>query len=176
MVTMTDEARIEETPTGRQPADDGWYVMNLAEIGWRAIEGAGIYCDFSPRSPMLGIGVHVLHPGEPNARYHFEHDEQEDFLVLHGEVLLVVEGEERRLKQWDVFHCPPGTAHITIGAGDGPCAILMAGTRGRRGVTYPVDPVAARHGASVEVETDEPAEAYAGDPANLPAASPWPLA
>ena len=36
----------------------------------------------------------MLDPGEPMAMYHWETD-QEDFLVLSGEPLLIVEGEER---------------------------------------------------------------------------------
>jgi uncharacterized cupin superfamily protein len=82
--------------------------------------------------------------------------------VLSGECIAVVEGEERRMGQWDYLHCPPGTNHITVGAGDGPCAILMVGTRtsGRR-IHHRVDPAAARHGASVQSDTDSPREAYA---------------
>ena len=173
------EARIDDTPTGRVPADDGWFILNLADIAWESIEGGGTWCSFeSPhaRSPLLGIGVHVVHPGEPSALYHAESN-QEGFLVLSGECVAVVEGQERRLRQWDYLHCPPGTAHITVGAGDGPCAILMVGTRSpQRTLHYPVDAAAAKHGASVEVATDSPREAYAGRPPILPARSPWPLA
>ena len=81
------------------------------------------------------------------------------------------------MKQWDYLHCPPGTAHITIGAGDGPCALLMVGTRAPDStINYPVEPAAARHGASVEVATSSPKEAYARRPPIEPAPSPWPLA
>ena len=64
------EASIEQTDTGLQPADDGWFILNLADIGWRTIPGNGTWCIFeSPGSPSptLGIGVHVLAPGEPPA-------------------------------------------------------------------------------------------------------------
>jgi uncharacterized cupin superfamily protein len=122
---------------------------------------------------MLGIGVHVLQPGEANGKYHHE-DDEESFLVLRGECLLIVEGEERRLRQWDVFHCPPGTAHITVGAGDGPCAILMVGTRTAGGTTtYPPNAVAARHGAAVPEETTDSRVAYADRPPIERAPSPW---
>ena len=105
--------------------------------------------------------IHVLPPGEPNGCYHSE-SQQEDFLVLSGECILIVEGEERRLKQWDFFHSPAGTEHIFVGAGDGPCAIFMCGSRtGEWTVRYPVSDVAAKHGASVEQETTSPDEAYA---------------
>jgi quercetin dioxygenase-like cupin family protein len=172
------EARIDEKALGRLPADDGWWVLNLDEIVWDAAAGNGIFCVFeSPAapSPVLGIGVHVLQPGEANGMYHAEAT-QEGFLVLHGECLLIVEGEERRMRRWDYFHCPPGTAHITVGAGDGPCALLMVGTReAGRPIHYPVEPLAAPYGASVATATDSPREAYAGAAPLVPARSPWPL-
>jgi quercetin dioxygenase-like cupin family protein len=175
---VPDEAKLERTETGLVPADDGWFVLNLADIGWERVAGGGTWCSFespSSRSPLLGIGVHVLWPGETPGFYHAESN-QEGFLVLSGECIAVVEGEERRLRQWDYLHCPPGTAHITIGAGDGPCAIMMVGTRSPdRTLHYLVEPAAAKHGASVEVATDSPRVAYAGRPPIEPAPSPWPL-
>jgi quercetin dioxygenase-like cupin family protein len=176
---VPEEAKLERTETGLVPADDGWFVVNLAEIGWDRVEGGGTWCSFeapSSRSPLLGIGVHVLWPGETPGKYHAESN-QEGFLVLSGECIAVVEGEERRMGQWDYLHCPPGTAHITVGAGDGPCALLMVGTRAPDAtIHYPVEPAAARHGASVETATDLPKEAYAGRPPIEGASSPWPLA
>jgi uncharacterized cupin superfamily protein len=173
------EAKIEETEHGLVPADDGWFILNLADIRWATVPGGGTWCMFeSPaaRSPTLGIGVHVLPPGEAPGMYHLE-DQQEGFLVLSGECLAIVEGEERRMRQWDYLHCPPGTAHITIGTGDEPCAILMVGTRASDDrVHYPVEPLAARHGASVAEATDSPREAYAGRLPITPARSPWPPA
>jgi uncharacterized cupin superfamily protein len=107
--------------------------------------------------------------------YHRESD-QEGFLVIAGECLAIVEGQERRMRAWDYLHCPPETTHITLGAGDGPCAILMVGTRSPDDRThYPADPVAAKHGAAVSSPTDDPAEAYAGRPPSAPARSPWPF-
>ena len=67
--------------------------------------------------------MQILQPGQPNCLYHSE-PVQEDFLVLHGECLVILEGEERRLRQWDFVHCPPGAEHVFVGAGDGPCAVL----------------------------------------------------
>jgi uncharacterized cupin superfamily protein len=173
------EAKIEGTETGLQPADDGWWILNASEIGWATVEGTGTWCSFeapSARSPLLGIGIHILWPGDTPGYYHAESN-QEGFLVLSGECLAVVEGQERRMGPWDYLHCPPGTAHITIGAGDGPCAILMVGTRAPDDTTqYIADPVAARHGAAVEVPTDSAREAYRDRPPIRPARSPWPLA
>ena len=172
------EAKIENTETGLQPADDGWWILNARDIGWFNVERGGTWCSFeSPDapSPLLGIGIHILWPGETPGFYHAESN-QEGFLVLSGECLAVVEGEERRMGPWDYLHCPPGTAHITIGAGDGPCAILMVGTRSPgRTIEYTPDPAAARHGAAVAEPTDTPREAYRDRPPIRPAPSPWPL-
>jgi uncharacterized cupin superfamily protein len=172
------EAPIDEGETGKVPAGEGWFILNAADIAWATVERGGAWCVFeSPAapSPTLGIGIHVLWPGDSPGMYHAE-DQQEGFLVLSGECLLIVEGEERRMGQWDYFHCAPGTAHITIGAGDGPCAILMVGTRSPDDVTrYLPEPTAARYGHSVTQETGSAKEAYKGRPPIRPVASPWPL-
>ena len=119
--------------------------------------------------------VCVLPPGEPNALYHTE-GVQEGFLVLPGECTLIVEEEERPLRQWDYFHCPAETHHIIVGAGDGPSAILMLGARPEvETVRYPVSETAAKYGASVAKETDKPDEAYADWPGDFqPVRLPWP--
>jgi uncharacterized cupin superfamily protein len=170
------EAKIEDTDTGKMPADDGWFILNLSEIGWETLPGGGTWCVFeSPaaRSQTLGIGVHILEKGETPGFYH-EENQQEGFLVLSGECIAVVEGEERRMGPWDYLHCPPGTRHITIGAGDKPCAILMVGTRAPDETTlYPVDEVAAKYGAAVEEETDSAEVAYRGRPPFTKVRSPW---
>jgi uncharacterized cupin superfamily protein len=172
------EAKIEETAVGRAPADDGWFILNLQEIAWATVPGGGTWCVFeSPnaRSETLGIGVHVLWPGDTPGYYHAE-SEQEGFLVLSGECIAVVEGEERRMRAWDYLHCPPGTAHITVGAGEGPCAILMVGARRPGAWTrYIPDAAAARHGAAVREESDSSREVYKDRPPTEPARSPWPL-
>jgi uncharacterized cupin superfamily protein len=176
---MTAKARIERTEAGLVPADAGWFVLNLADIAWATVPGGGTWCSFeSPheRSRLLGIGVHVLGAGETPGYYHAESN-QEGFLVLSGECVAVVEGEERRLRQWDYLHCPPGTAHITVGVGEEPCALLMVGTRSEdTRIDYIVEPAAAKHGASVETPSSSPREVYANRPPIEPARSPWPLA
>ena len=173
-----NEAKIEHTDTGRLPADDGWFILNLADISWSTVPDSGVWCQFeSPatRSPTLGVGVHVLAPGEVSARYHAE-NQQEGFLVLSGECLAIVEGEERTLRQWDYLHCPPGTAHVTIGAGAGPCALLMVGTRSPdEKCVYVADATAAKYGAAVAVTTEDTGQAYAGNPPVARTPSPWPL-
>ena len=110
--------------------------------------------------PDTGVNVQIMQPGQPNCRYHRE-QAQEDFLVLYGECVAIVNGEERPLRQWDFLHCPAGTDHVFVGAGDGPCAVLMIGCRCREGLHYPVNELAARYDASVKQPTDDPAEAYA---------------
>jgi uncharacterized cupin superfamily protein len=157
---MTDEAPMADTEAGSEPAGPGWYVVNLRESAYTRCEGFGQY---SPSQAAefaeFGVGVHVLQPGEPNGLYHAEGN-QEAFLVLSGECLLLVEGEERRLGRWDFFHCPAGTRHIFVGAGEGPCAIFMVGTRASRELVYPADPVAIKHGAGVTEEARASKDAY----------------
>ena len=174
------EASSEETPYGRYITSDGWFVLNLADaLAVRNEEKGGAVYPLEPRElPFSDVGVHVriLWPGDPNALYHSE-DAQEGFFVLSGECTLIVEEEERPLRQWDYFHCPAGTLHIMVGAGDGPCAILMIGARPEvETLNYPASEVAAKFGASAAKGTDDPDEAYADWPGDyLPMRLPWPL-
>jgi uncharacterized cupin superfamily protein len=111
--------------------------------------------------------VNVLEPGRPSGMYHAE-TRQEGFLILAGECLLLIEGEEVRLGAWDFVHCPPGTEHVLVGAGSGPCVYVAVGARaGRPELRYPAAPFAARHGAAVPEETNSPADAYAAFPRRL---------
>ena len=162
------EASADETPYGRYIGSDGWFVLNLADaLAVRNEEKGGATYPLESRDhPFADVGVRVcvLWPGDPNALYHSE-DVQEGFLVLSGECLLIVEDEERTLRQWDYFHCPPETHHVFVGAGDGPCAVLMIGLRpAEETLRYPVSEVAARYGASAARATEDPAEAYADWP------------
>jgi uncharacterized cupin superfamily protein len=140
-----------------------WFVVNVADAPGRKHEKGGAWVRFEDednRFHDFGINVHVLEPGQPNGLYHSE-SVQEDFLVLSGEALAIIDGEERPLRTWDFVHCPAGTPHIFVGAGDRPCAILMVGARRPdRELHYPVNEVAARHGASAREATSDPREAY----------------
>jgi uncharacterized cupin superfamily protein len=169
------EARLEDEGHGLAPSARGWFVVNLADARGRGSEKVGTWTELEPPEAFedYGIGVHVLQPGQANGRYH-EEDNQEDFLVLVGECVVIVEEQERHLKAWDFVHCPRGTRHIFVGAGDGPCAILMVGTR-RPGLLYPVSEVAAHYGASVQEPTTTSRQAYAGDPPHTDVRFPWPL-
>jgi len=160
------------TTNGLVAEGRGWFVLNARDSRWRDGGPLGVYCTFEGRQrfPELGVSVSALEPGQPLAMYHRE-SAQEDFLVVTGECLLIVEGEERRLVAWDLFHCPPGTEHVIVGAGHGPAVILAVGARGRGrsgGVVYRASEVAARFGASVERDTADAREAYAAVNAELP--------
>ena len=173
------EAIAKDTEHGRVVTSDGWFVLNLGDAVAHGNEHAGSYFPLEGeqhRWPEFGANVHVIHPGQPNCFYHQE-SPQEAFLVLHGECILIVEEQERRLQQWDFFHCPSGTRHVFVGAGKGPCAILMIGSRPDSiEIHYPVSEAASRHGASVTTATDRPREAYADWPGPFdPVRYPWPI-
>jgi uncharacterized cupin superfamily protein len=160
------EAPLRETKHGLVADVDGWFVVNARDARWRERESLGRWCDFEGKRPFrqLGFNISVLEPGESIGRYHRE-SHQEDFLVLAGECILVVEEEERRLGPWDFFHSPPGTDHMLVATGDRPAVVVAVGARGgRSGLVYPVSELAAMHGVSVEAETTKPDEAYADLP------------
>jgi uncharacterized cupin superfamily protein len=170
---MIPDAPLEPTETGRVPTEEGWFVLNAREARWLHADGRGARLNFDGETdfPQVGINLFVLAPGEPMGMYHWEAD-QEDFLVLSGEALLIVEGDERPLRQWDFVHCPAETKHIIVGAGDGPCAVLAVGAREHQENAgwggYTVDETALRHGAGVDQETTEAKEAYARLPVREP--------
>jgi uncharacterized cupin superfamily protein len=160
------EATLKETDAGLLPEGEGWFVLNARDAAWWRSDELGQATTFegTPRFAEVGFHVEVLLPGQPNCMYHGESD-QEDFLVVAGECVVILEGEERRLKAWDFVHCPPWAEHVFVGAGDGPCVIVMVGRRTPEGgIVYPVNEVAAKHGASVETETRNGKEAYARFP------------
>jgi uncharacterized cupin superfamily protein len=166
---VVPEAPLEQTESGLAPVGDGWFVLNARDAQWFWSKGGAGSCEFEGEHefPQVGIFLRVLSPGAPMAMYHWEAD-QEGFLVLSGEALLIVEGEERPLRAWDFFHCPRGTNHIVVGAGDAPCVVLSIGAREHQGRpgwgAYTVEEAALRHGAGVEEETTDPAQAYARSP------------
>jgi uncharacterized cupin superfamily protein len=158
---------------------DVFFIANLADAPAFSHPRRATIIDFETeddRWPDTGVNVQVMQPGQPNCRYHSE-PVQEDFLVLHGECTAIIDGAEHRLRQWDFIHCPAGVEHVFVGAGDGPSAMLMIGSRRKDEPHYPVSEVAAKYDASAAEETDVPDEAYSDwalepwEPAN----SPWPL-
>jgi len=171
---MTEEAPLEALDSGLAPLTPGWFVVNARDAAWLTNESFGARCVFEANGAVLrrrpdldvltfaqmGVTLAVVWPGQPSGLYHAESN-QEDFLVLQGECVLVIEGEERRLHAWDFVHCPPGTEHTFVGAGEGPCILLMVGRRtADRDIVYPHSDLARAHGAGVEAETHSPAEAY----------------
>ncbi len=167
---VPDESPLRRTEEGLVPETGGWFVVNAAEARWWDDGPFGWFTRFSGDERFLRVGINlaVLEPGQPNCLYHRE-DEQEDFLVLAGECLLLVEEEERTLRAWDFVHCPPGTDHVFVGAGDAPCVLLLIGSRTPGAeVVYPRSELALRHRAGVEKETDSPDEAYASCPEAAP--------
>jgi uncharacterized cupin superfamily protein len=185
-----EEARLVDTGSGLVPQSAGWFVVNAGETAWLRNDAFGWRSAFEAGGPVLrarpelephgfdqiGIRLQVLEPGKPTGLYHAE-TQQEAFLVLSGECLLLVEEEERRLRAWDFFHCPAGTRHVFVGVEE-PCVILMTGARMPDAtIVYPESDLARSHGAGVEAETDSPHEAYEpfghwqlGDPGD---ALPW---
>jgi hypothetical protein len=125
---MVPEAPLAETPHGRVPAGDGWFVVNAAEARWEVQPGRGATCEF--------------------------------------------EGEERPLRAFDLVHCPAGTAHSIVGAGDASALVLAVGARTRSAGSdwgrYVVDAAAVRHGAGLELETTQARVAYGRFPPGRP--------
>jgi len=175
---VPDEARLAESDAGLVPQGDGWFVVNVADAPWLRNDHFGARTSFEAGGrlvkelpelkqqsfPQVGVTVYVLPPGKPSTMYHAESD-QESFLVLQGECLLIVEGQERQLRAWDFFYCAPYTKHSFVGARDGPCVILMVGARTDDGtILYARDEAALKHGAGIEQDTPSPQEAYARFP------------
>jgi len=169
------EADLEQTDAGLVPKSAGWFVLNARDGRWFDKPGQGHSHpltgsdEYEAESffPMLGMAIRVMQPGEVSTTYHWE-TEQEDFLVLAGEAIAIIEGQERSITQWDFVHCPPETRHAFVGAGDGPCVLLCASSRqfqkdGPWGY-YSVDETAARHNASSPEETQDGSIAYARFP------------
>lgn len=175
--TPVPEASFETTRDGRVPTSDGWFVTNISDT--RALFEAGVqyHAGFESRDCRFaeyGINVQWIYPGHANGKYHLE-DVQESILVLRGTALLIVEDEERPLKEWDFVHFPAGTAHIVVATGSEPCAVLFVGGRRQgRSIHYPVSDAAANFGASVAEPTNDPAIAYADEGEPSVTRMPWP--
>jgi uncharacterized cupin superfamily protein len=162
---MTEAPLVPADEGGLMPdGDEGWFVLNAKDARWldgdfgkyTAWEGANF------RFPQLGINLNVLAPGEAMTMYHRE-NAQEDFLVLSGECVAIVDGQERPLRQWDLLHVPAGVDHAIVGAGTGQSLVLAVGARTGaedEGLVYPAEPAAQKHGAGVAETTSDPKVAY----------------
>jgi uncharacterized cupin superfamily protein len=162
---MTEARLIPAEGGGQVPEGGGWFVLNAKDASWfdgDLGKSTGFDGEDAGRFPQLGINLNVMNPGEPMTMYHRE-NAQEDFLVLDGQCLLIVDGQERPLEQWDLFHCPAGVDHAIVGAGDRPSLVLAVGARTGDedgGLAYPAEPAALKHGAGVETETSDSDTAY----------------
>jgi uncharacterized cupin superfamily protein len=172
---VVGEARLEDVGSGLTPVSPGWFVVNVGEAAWIRNDAFGGRCNFESTGRVLaerpdlepqhfeqlGFTLAVLEPGKPTGMYHSE-TAQENFLVLTGTCLMIVEEEERELRAWDFVHCPPGTRHVFVGTGEEPCVVFMTGARFEgRSLHYPASDTARAHNAGVESDTNSPHEAYA---------------
>ena len=174
---LVPEAKLKTTPQGVVPEGEGWYVINAENAKWNSNERFGTSCSFegTERFDQYGMNIHILNPGQPSCHYHGE-DEQENLLILKGECRLLIEGQERHLKQWDFVHFPKWSRHVCIGMGTEPCVTVMVGGRIGHGVFYPGLELATKYGASPKNETDSPKVSYADCPAWVDAKAPRGLA
>jgi uncharacterized cupin superfamily protein len=157
---VVPEAPLDRTEAGLVPSGPGWFVLNAREARWREGEfGAYTRFEAEPRFEQIGVNVSLLWPGQASCLYHRE-NEQEDFLVLAGQCLLLIEGDERPLRAWDFAHCPPWTEHVFVGSGEAPCVIVAVGRRSGGEVVYPRSDLALQYGAGVEEDMSDPEEAY----------------
>ena len=161
---MTQEARLEDVGSGLAPVTPGWFVVNARDAAWLNNDLFGGVCIFESDHVVLrqrpdleevthdaGFTLRVMQPGQPSATYHAESEQQEDFLVIAGECILLIDGEERQLRTWDVVRIPPDVPHTFVGAGDKPSVILGSGNRTEGSViARPRDEVARRYGAEDE--------------------------
>jgi uncharacterized cupin superfamily protein len=167
------EAGFEETEHGLVPKGEGWFVVNAKDAQWHTRKGRSAVCFFEGDAgfAQVGFNISILEPGGAMAMYHWQAD-PEDFLVISGEALLIVEGETRPLKAWDFFHCPVGTRHVIVGAGVGPCVVVAAGGREHWAPdtwgAYTVEEAARPYNATVDEETNDWEKAYEAAPPWLP--------
>jgi uncharacterized cupin superfamily protein len=161
---------LERVASGLAPVTPGWFVVNAADAAWVTNDEWCGVCIFESdefvlrgRSdlteyvkPHAGFTIRVVPPGRPEGLYHAE-SVQEDFLILMGECVLIIENEERHLRTWDFVHCPPMTAHTFVATGPGPCVILATGNR-RDDLerVYPGSTVALGYDAGSDVDTADP--------------------
>lgn len=177
------EVPLVKSEHGQVPeaGKDGWFVLNLSEAEWSGNDDYGNWCSFEgqrSRFQEVGVNVTVVNPGQPACLYHRE-STQEGYFVLEGEATLLIEDQERPLRQWDYVHLPPGAAHVLVGAGSGPAAVLMLGARPLDcAIQYPSSDLARKHGAGTDRTYDTPEEAYGSIPGltrPTPRSFRWPL-
>ena len=119
LARVVREAKLESGV----PQTDGWFVVNARDSRWVA-QRNGLLRGFrgQGRGQVRPTSGSTSTSSIPASRWRCttRSRARKAFLVLQGECLLIVEGEERTLRRWDFFHCPPQTKHVIVGAGDGP--------------------------------------------------------
>ena len=186
---MVERAHLESVASGLAPVSAGWFVVNAGDAAWVNNDRHGGVCIFESDEfvlrgrqdleeyvkPGAGFVIRVVSPGQPTGGFHAESVE-EDFLVIQGECVLIVEDEEVLLRAWDFVHCPPGTAHTFVGAGEGPCVLVCAGNRDFDDETfwreYRASESARRHGVSGDAERSPAGSWRVERPSQWPAL-PW---
>jgi len=110
-----EEAQLEDVGSGLAPVSPGWFVLNASDAAWVRNDAFGGRCVFESTRRVLmerpdlepqifsqaGFTLAVLEPGKPSGVYHAE-STQENFLVLTGTCLLVIEDQSAS--------CAPGTS------------------------------------------------------------------
>jgi uncharacterized cupin superfamily protein len=157
------------------PQGAGWFVVNAAAATWEH-DRLRSRLRFGGEGPAhfdeVGVAMYWLEPGQAMSLYHHEAG-QEDFLVLRGEPLLIVEEVERRLRTWDFVHCPPRTPHAIVNPGDEPALIFALGARHEKGsARYPRSAVARAHGVEGAGSSDRAEGAYADLEPSRPGPAP----
>ena len=106
---MIDEARLEDVGSGLAPVSEGWFVVNARDAAWLTNETFGGVCIFESDDFVLrerpdlepveveGAGFTLARDqtGQASGLYHAETKTQEDFLVVAGECIVLIEEQER---------------------------------------------------------------------------------
>src|SRR3954447_24758776 len=119
MTGSVREAQLKKTEAGLIPQGEGWFVLNARDVSWIHSEERGQDTDFEGEQEwsQLGFRIQVLSPGQ-RGLYHGESG-QEDFLVVAGECVLVIEGRERPPRAPGLGACSAPAGRRGAGGGGG---------------------------------------------------------
>jgi hypothetical protein len=173
-----NEASSEETPYGRYITSDGWFVLNIADaLAVRNDEKGGATYPLEPReSPFRDVGIRVPSSRRANrTRSTTPKACRKGFSCSRASARSSWRRTNGRCGSGTTSTVQPVRASVIVGAGDGPCSILMLGARPDVEVRYPVSEVAAKYDASAVKDTDDADEAYADWPGEyVPVRLSWP--
>src|SRR4051812_45473038 len=77
----------------------------------------------------FGLNLLRLRPGQ-RSRIHLHERQEEVYLVLEGELTLLIDGEEQRLVRGELVRGAPTARRQLVNAGDAPLALLAIGGYG----------------------------------------------